>query len=58
MIQSLVYWISSNMTSLSEGDLFTFLIQSIFLVSVAVLNLCSSSHFYPSTVKYPKSARV
>ena len=58
MILSLVYRMNSNMTSLSERDLFTFLIQSISLVFVAFLSLCSSSHFYLSTLRYPKSTHV
>ena len=58
MILSFLCRINSDMTSLSERDPFTFLIQSIFLVFAAFLSLCSSSHFYLSTVTYPKSAHV
>ena len=43
-MQSLAYRINSKMTSLSERDPFTFLIQFIFLVFVAFLSLCSSIH--------------
>ena len=38
---SLLYRINSNMTSSTEPDPFTFLIQSIFLVFMAFLSLCS-----------------
>ena len=41
MILSLLYRINSNMTSSTEPDPFTFLIQSIFLVFMAFLSLCS-----------------